>query len=48
MGAIEGLMRVLWPEASTLSLFLFMALVLVVRPLGLMGSSFHERDEGAL
>lgn len=37
LGFIEGITRVFWPEMSTLSIFLAMALVLIVRPRGLFG-----------
>ena len=37
LGVIEGLTKVVWPEASAVVVFLIMAIVLVVRPAGLFG-----------
>jgi branched-chain amino acid transport system permease protein len=37
LGVIEGLTKVLYPEASSTVVFLIMALVLLVRPAGLFG-----------
>ena len=37
LGVIEGLTKVVWPEASAIVVFLIMAIVLVVRPAGLFG-----------
>jgi branched-chain amino acid transport system permease protein len=37
MGVIEGLTKVVWPEASATVIFFVMALVLVLRPAGLFG-----------
>jgi len=37
MGIIEGLTKVVWPEASATVIFFVMALVLVLRPAGLFG-----------
>ena len=37
LGVIEGFTKVLYPEASSIVVFLIMALVLIVRPAGLFG-----------
>ena len=37
LGVIEGLTKVVWPEASAIVVFLIMAIVLVTRPAGLFG-----------
>ncbi len=37
LGVIEGLTKVVWPEASAVVVFLIMAIVLIVRPAGLFG-----------
>jgi branched-chain amino acid transport system permease protein len=37
LGVIEGLTRVIYPEASATILFIIMALVLLLRPAGLFG-----------
>lgn len=37
LGVIEGLTKVVWPEASAIVVFLIMAVVLVTRPAGLFG-----------
>ncbi len=37
LGVIEGLTKVVWPEASAIVVFLIMAIVLVLRPAGLFG-----------
>jgi len=37
LGLIEGLTKVVWPEASNTVIFLIMAIVLLVRPAGLFG-----------
>jgi len=37
LGLIEGLIKVIYPEASNIVVFLIMALVLIVRPAGLFG-----------
>jgi branched-chain amino acid transport system permease protein len=37
LGLIEGLTKVFYPEASTVVVFVIMALVLLVRPAGLFG-----------
>jgi len=37
LGVIEGLTKVIWPEASTTVIFLVMAIVLLIRPAGLFG-----------
>jgi branched-chain amino acid transport system permease protein len=37
LGVVEGLAKVVWPEASAIVVFLIMAIVLVVRPAGLFG-----------
>jgi branched-chain amino acid transport system permease protein len=37
LGLIEGLFRVIWPQASATVVFAIMALVLLVRPAGLFG-----------
>lgn len=42
VGEITGLMVMLWPVASDLVIYLFMALVLLVRPRGLMGEIWER------
>ena len=37
LGLIEGLTKVFYPEASSIVVFVIMALVLMVRPAGLFG-----------
>ena len=37
LGIIEGLTKVFYPEASNIVIFVVMAIVLLVRPAGLMG-----------
>ena len=37
LGVVEGLTKVVWPEASAIVVFLIMAIVLVLRPAGLFG-----------
>lgn len=37
LGFVEGVTKVFWPEMSTLSIFMAMAFVLIVRPRGLFG-----------
>jgi branched-chain amino acid transport system permease protein len=37
LGLIEGLTRVIYPEASNIVVFVIMAIVLVLRPAGLFG-----------
>ena len=37
LGVIEGLTKVYYPEASSTVIFLIMAIVLLVRPVGLFG-----------
>jgi branched-chain amino acid transport system permease protein len=37
LGLVEGLTKVLYPEASNIVVFVIMALVLMVRPAGLFG-----------
>jgi branched-chain amino acid transport system permease protein len=37
LGLIEGLTKVVYPEASTVVVFVIMALALLVRPAGLFG-----------
>lgn len=39
MGVVEGLTRVFYPEASSVVIFLTMAIVLLVRPAGLFGKT---------
>jgi len=39
LGLIEGLTKVVYPEASTVVVFLTMVIVLLVRPAGLFGKS---------
>jgi branched-chain amino acid transport system permease protein len=39
LGLIEGLTKVVYPEASNVVIFLIMALVLVLRPAGLFGKT---------
>ena len=42
VGEITGLMVMFWPVASDLVIYLFMALVLLVRPRGLMGEVWER------
>jgi branched-chain amino acid transport system permease protein len=37
LGILEGLTKVFYPEASNIVIFVIMAIVLLVRPAGLMG-----------
>jgi branched-chain amino acid transport system permease protein len=37
LGIIEGLTKVIYPEASNVAVFIIMALVLIWRPVGLFG-----------
>jgi branched-chain amino acid transport system permease protein len=37
LGVIEGLTRVFYPEASSIVVFIIMAIVLMIRPAGLFG-----------
>jgi branched-chain amino acid transport system permease protein len=37
LGLIEGLTKVFYPEASSIVVFVIMAIVLIVRPAGLFG-----------
>jgi len=37
LGLIEGLTKVFYPEASSIVVFVIMAIVLMVRPAGLFG-----------
>jgi branched-chain amino acid transport system permease protein len=37
LGLIEGLTRVFYPEASSIVVFVIMAVVLMIRPAGLFG-----------
>jgi branched-chain amino acid transport system permease protein len=37
LGLVEGLTKVFYPEASSIVVFVIMAIVLVVRPAGLFG-----------
>jgi len=37
LGLVEGLTRVFYPEASSIVVFVIMAIVLMVRPAGLFG-----------
>jgi branched-chain amino acid transport system permease protein len=37
LGVVEGLTRWLWPPASSVVVFVIMAIVLLVRPAGLFG-----------
>ena len=37
LGLCEGLTKVFYPEASTLVIFIIMAVVLIVRPAGFFG-----------
>jgi len=37
LGVIEGLTKVVWPEASNTVVFIIMAIVLMMRPAGLFG-----------
>jgi len=39
LGLIEGLTRVVYPEASSVVVFVIMVIVLLVRPAGLFGKS---------
>jgi branched-chain amino acid transport system permease protein len=37
LGILEGLTKVFYPEASTVVVFVIMAIVLLIRPAGLFG-----------
>jgi branched-chain amino acid transport system permease protein len=37
LGLVEGLTKVFYPEASSIVVFVIMAIVLVIRPAGLFG-----------
>ena len=37
MGVVEGLTKVVYPEASNTVVFVIMAIVLIIRPSGLFG-----------
>ncbi len=37
LGLIEGLTKVVYPEASTVVVFVIMAVMLILRPAGLFG-----------
>jgi len=37
LGVVEGFTKVIYPEASSVVIFLVMALVLILRPTGLFG-----------
>ena len=37
LGLIEGLTKVFYPEASSIVVFVIMAIVLMIRPAGLVG-----------
>ena len=37
LGLVEGLTRVFYPEASSIVVFVIMAIVLMIRPAGLFG-----------
>jgi branched-chain amino acid transport system permease protein len=37
LGVLEGLTKVFYPEASSIVIFVIMAIVLLVRPAGLFG-----------
>ena len=37
LGVVEGLTKVFYPEASSIVVFVIMAIVLVIRPAGLFG-----------
>jgi branched-chain amino acid transport system permease protein len=37
LGLVEGLTKVFYPEASSIVVFVIMAIVLIVRPAGLFG-----------
>jgi branched-chain amino acid transport system permease protein len=37
LGLVEGLTKVFYPEASSIVVFVIMAIVLIVRPAGLVG-----------
>lgn len=39
LGLVEGLTKVFWPEASSVVIFVVMAIVLMVRPAGLFGKA---------
>jgi len=37
LGLVEGMTRVFYPEASSIVVFVIMAIVLMIRPAGLFG-----------
>ena len=39
LGLVEGITRVVYPEASNTVVFVFMALVLIFKPAGLFGDA---------
>jgi branched-chain amino acid transport system permease protein len=39
LGLIEALSKIIYPEASAITIFLIMAIVLVIRPAGLFGKT---------
>jgi len=44
LGVIEGLTKVVWPEASNFVIFVIMAVVLLVRPAGLFGRKIQAQN----
>ncbi len=44
LGVIEGLTKVVWPEASNFVIFVIMAIVLLVRPAGLFGRKIQAQN----
>ena len=52
LGILEALTKVVWPEASSTTIFVVMAIVLFVKPAGLLGRtdtvSFRSENSGAL
>jgi branched-chain amino acid transport system permease protein len=44
LGVVEGLTKVVWPEASNFVIFVIMAIVLLVRPAGLFGRKIQAQN----
>ena len=45
LGILEGLTKVFYPEASSIVIFVVMAIVLLVRPAGLFGQGGVSHDD---
>ena len=48
LGVVEGLTKVFYPQASSISIFVIMIIVLLIKPAGLFGKSNtgHESSGG--